>query len=171
MAKCRHTRIGDAKNRGVSGGERKRTNIGAEMIQDPSVLFLDEPTSGLDSFQALNVVQTLKVLCDRGCTVIMSIHQPRSSIYQLFDQLILLADGKLVYGGPAGKQAVNYFSKLNFKCPDLYNPADYFLDIVSVDNRTQQDEHTSKKRIEFLTKAFDKYQIRLKVCCFVWLFC
>ena len=90
LRKAAHTRIGDAKNRGISGGERKRTNIAVEMIQDPSLLFLDEPTSGLDSFQALNVMETLKILCMSGVTVIVSVHQPRSSIYKLFDQLILL---------------------------------------------------------------------------------
>ena len=94
----------------------------------------------------------------------MSIHQPRSSIYQLFDQLILLAEGRLVYGGPAGKQSVEYFSKLNFKCPSLYNPADYFLDIVSVDNRTEKDENLSKKRINFLIDSYDKHVNKIKVC-------
>ena len=122
----------------------------------------------MDSFQALNVVQTLKVLCEHGCVVVMSIHQPRSSIYQLFDQLVLLAEGRLVYGGPAGKSAVEYFSKLNFKCPDLYNPADYFLDIVSVDNRTEKDENLSKKRIDFLIDSFDKHQTKKKVCLFLF---
>ena len=93
----------------------------------------------------------------------MSIHQPRSSIFQLFDQLVLLADGKLVYTGVAGKTAVDYFSNLGFKCPDLFNPADYFLDIVSVDNRSEEEEDRSKKRIEFLTDAFDKHQFKQKV--------
>ena len=122
LYKARDTRIGDAQVRGVSGGERKRCNIGVEMIQDPSLLFLDEPTSGLDSFQALNVVETLKALCEAGCTIVMSIHQPRSSIFALFDQLILLSEGHVVYDGKAGQDAVNYFSRLGCQCPSYFNP-------------------------------------------------
>ena len=94
LSKAEHTHIGDSKVRGVSGGERKRTNIGVELVQDPSLLFLDEPTSGLDSFQAQNVIETLKILCHHGATVILSIHQPRSSIFALFDHLILLSEGR-----------------------------------------------------------------------------
>ena len=77
LKKAANTRIGNARNRGVSGGERKRTNIGVEMMQDPSLLFLDEPTSGLDAFQALNVMETLKLLTLSGVTVLVSVHQPR----------------------------------------------------------------------------------------------
>ena len=78
LKKAAATRIGDARHRGVSGGERKRTNIAVEMMQDPSLLFLDEPTSGLDAFQALNVMETLKLLTLSGVTVLVSVHQPRS---------------------------------------------------------------------------------------------
>ena len=73
--------------KGVSGGERKRVNIGVELISDPFILFLDEPTSGLDSFQALSVMTAMKNLAASGRTVVASIHQPRSSIYNMFDQL------------------------------------------------------------------------------------
>eukprot|EP01083_Nonionella_stella_P141090 434084_1 len=154
LTKAQHTHIGDAKIRGVSGGERKRTNIGVELIQDPSLLFLDEPTSGLDSFQALNVIQTLKVLCQSGTTVVLSIHQPRSSIFALFDQMIILAEGHVVYDGAPGQTSVEYFGALGFQCPDLYNPADYFLDIVSVD----QDQTKSEQRIALLINAYKEHE-------------
>ena len=81
--------------RGISGGEKKRTNIGVELIKNPSLIFLDEPTSGLDTFQALNVIEGLKILANTGRTIIMSIHQPRSGIYGLFDRLILLSNGHI----------------------------------------------------------------------------
>ena len=87
--------------RGVSGGERKRVNIGVELIKDPNILFLDEPTSGLDSFQALSVIAAIKVLTRNGRTVVGSLHQPRSAIFAMFDQLHLLSEGKTVYFGPA----------------------------------------------------------------------
>ena len=66
----------------------------------------------------------------------MSIHQPRSSIFGWVDHLILLADGHVIYDGRGGDTAVAYFSKLSYQCPSLFNPADYFLDIASVDNRS-----------------------------------
>mmetsp|Transcript_19821 Transcript_19821/g.17547 ORF Transcript_19821/g.17547 Transcript_19821/m.17547 type:complete len:739 (+) Transcript_19821:88-2304(+) len=160
LKKAANTRVGDAKNRGISGGERKRTNIAVEMIQDPSVLFLDEPTSGLDSFQALNVMETLKILCMSGVTVIVSVHQPRSSIYKLFDQLILLAEGRVAYSGEAGETVVSYFSKLGLHAPSYFNPGDYFLDIISEDNRSITQESKSKKRVEFILTSFDQHELK-----------
>ena len=92
----------------------------------------------------------------------MSIHQPRSSIFQLIDDLILLAEGRLVYSGPGGKTAVNYFTKIGFKCPQFHNPADYFLDIISVDNRSTDLQDKSEKRVKLLIEEFDKYSKQAK---------
>jgi len=77
LGKTRDTIIGDEKIRGVSGGERKRANIGVQLISDPAVLFLDEPTSGLDSFQAQAVMESMKSIANQGRMVITVIHQPR----------------------------------------------------------------------------------------------
>eukprot|EP01084_Bolivina_argentea_P234937 395487_1 len=152
----RNTKIGDSQVRGVSGGERKRVNIATQMIRNPSLLFLDEPTSGLDSYQALKVVETLKKLCENGCTVITSIHQPRSSIFTLFDDIILLANGKLVYHGPSGDDALKYFAEKGYVCPAYFNPADFFLDLVSVDTRSHTAENKSRARIEYLVQEYAK---------------
>ncbi|KAL5968320.1 Broad substrate specificity ATP-binding cassette transporter ABCG2 [Taenia solium] len=122
--------IGTELIRGISGGERKRTSIGMEIIADPSVLFLDEPTTGLDAFTAGSVIQTLKSLSRRGRTIILSIHQPKYSIYKLFDSLTLMSNGKVVYHGLARKAPINYFSKLGYFCEDHNNPPDFFLDIL-----------------------------------------
>lgn len=97
--------------KGVSGGERKRTSIGMELITDPSLIFLDEPTTGLDSFTANSVIQTLKDLALSGRTIITTIHQPNSDIFDKFDRLMMLAKGKIVYFNEA-KLAVDYFSGL-----------------------------------------------------------
>jgi ABC-type multidrug transport system ATPase subunit len=77
LNKTRDTMIGDEKIRGVSGGERKRANIGVQLICDPAVLFLDEPTSGLDSFQAQAVMDSMRSIAHHGRLVITVIHQPR----------------------------------------------------------------------------------------------
>ena len=77
LNKARGTMIGDERLRGVSGGERKRANIGVQLISDPAVLFLDEPTSGLDSFQAQAVMDSMRAIAHHGRLVISVIHQPR----------------------------------------------------------------------------------------------
>lgn len=131
LGKAANTIIGDAKRRGISGGERKRLAIGCELLSDPQLLFLDEPTSGLDAFAAQQVVNSLKQLASRdGTTVIMSIHQPRGSIYNLFDDLLLLADGKVVYCGKAS-EAASHFSTLGHKCPKGINAGEFVVDLVS----------------------------------------
>ncbi|KAJ1327234.1 hypothetical protein BSLG_010576 [Batrachochytrium salamandrivorans] len=97
---CRDTWIGDADHRGISGGERKRVSIGIELVTDPQILFLDEPTSGLDAFNSLNIVSTIKQLAAKqGKIVLMTIHQPRTDILELFDKIILLSMGRCLWFG------------------------------------------------------------------------
>nr|KAJ3418998.1 ATP-binding cassette sub- G member 2 [Polyrhizophydium stewartii] len=97
---CRDTWIGDELTRGISGGERKRVSIGIELVTDPQILFLDEPTSGLDAFNSLNIISTIKdVAVKQKKIVLMTIHQPRTDIINLFDKLILLSMGKTIWFG------------------------------------------------------------------------
>jgi ABC-type multidrug transport system ATPase subunit len=91
LNKCQNTKIGGPLIKGVSGGERKRTSIGVELITDPQLIFLDEPTTGLDSFTATSVMETLRDLAMTGRTVVSTIHQPNSDIFEMFDRLMLLA--------------------------------------------------------------------------------
>ncbi|CAF4309038.1 unnamed protein product, partial [Adineta steineri] len=107
----------------VSGGEKKRVNIGTELLTNPSVIFLDEPTSGLDSTSAVALIDVLRELAMAGKTVITSIHQPSSQIFQSFDQLILLADGKTIFMGKPSN-ALRYFGTMGHQSPAEYNPAD-----------------------------------------------
>jgi ABC-type multidrug transport system ATPase subunit len=79
-------------------------SIACELVTSPSILFLDEPTSGLDSYNSYNVVECLVSLArNYKRTVILSIHQPRSNIFALFDKVLLLAQGRVVFSGPAPK--------------------------------------------------------------------
>jgi ATP-binding cassette subfamily G (WHITE) protein 2 len=101
LTKVANTRVGDAYKRGVSGGERKRVSIALELVTDPVVLFLDEPTTGLDSHTALEVMGILRRLSRQGRIIMCSIHQPRADIFDLFDQVMVLAPtGKTVFFGP-----------------------------------------------------------------------
>lgn len=134
LTKCQNTRIGGPLVKGVSGGERKRTSIGVELITDPTLIFLDEPTTGLDSFTATSVMETLGDLARKDQrTVISTIHQPNSDIYEMFDRLLLLAKGKIIYFNEA-RFAVDYFGSIGFQCPDLSNPADFFMSMMSIES-------------------------------------
>lgn len=91
LVRCRKTIIGDPMKRGISGGERKRVAVAIELLTRPRLLFLDEPTSGLDSVTAASLCGLLRDLAHSGqCTVITTIHQPQSKIFNMFDDLILL---------------------------------------------------------------------------------
>ncbi|XP_051008252.1 broad substrate specificity ATP-binding cassette transporter ABCG2 [Acomys russatus] len=149
LDKVADSKVGTQFIRGVSGGERKRTSIGMELITDPSILFLDEPTTGLDSSTANAVLLLLKRMSKRGRTIIFSIHQPRYSIFKLFDTLTLLASGKLVFHGPA-QEALQYFASAGHHCEAYNNPADFFLDVINGDssavmlNREEEDYEANK---------------------------
>ncbi|KAL6779155.1 hypothetical protein ACKKBF_B18545 [Auxenochlorella protothecoides x Auxenochlorella symbiontica] len=153
LAKVRATRIGDKKTRGLSGGERKRLSIAVELIARPKLIFADEPTTGLDSFQAHKVVEALKQLAEENHTVIASIHQPRSSIYTLFDDVILLSEGEVLYAGEADR-ALSYFDAQGHRCPKHYNPAEFLADLAAVDHSSPDAEDSSRSRVRQLALAW-----------------
>uniref|UniRef100_A0A8C5BDK7 Broad substrate specificity ATP-binding cassette transporter ABCG2 n=1 Tax=Gadus morhua TaxID=8049 RepID=A0A8C5BDK7_GADMO len=160
LVKVADSKVGTQLIRGVSGGERKRTNIGMELIINPGVLFLDEPTTGLDASTANSVLLLLKRMSDHGRTIILSIHQPRYSIYRLFDSLTLLVNGKQVFHGPA-QNALGYFSDIGYTCEPHNNPADFFLDVINGDSSALKDneevdsgEGSSRKVEEKLVEEY-----------------
>ncbi|XP_036002644.1 broad substrate specificity ATP-binding cassette transporter ABCG2 isoform X2 [Fundulus heteroclitus] len=169
LGRVANAKVGTQLIRGISGGERKRTNIGMELIIDPSVLFLDEPTTGLDASTANSVLLLLKRMANNGRTIILSIHQPRFSIYRLFDSLTLLVNGQQVYHGPA-QRALDYFSDIGYTCEAHNNPADFFLDVINGDSTavalnspegddSQQDaESMSKSRKGIEDKLVEEYR-------------
>jgi ATP-binding cassette, subfamily G (WHITE), eye pigment precursor transporter len=153
LVKAIDTIIGSASRRGISGGERKRVAIGKELMAQPKILFLDEPTSSLDSFQAHAIMMTMKSLASSGRIVVSVIHQPRSSIFALIDLLLLLSEGRTMYFGPARK-SVSYFSSLGYPCPKHYNPADFFLDIISFNARTEADEERTREILDHFASSW-----------------
>jgi ABC-type multidrug transport system ATPase subunit len=146
----------------VSGGERKRCNIATELLTSPSIVLLDEPTSGniiifvclyvalcgslyimlkfssivsgLDSTAASSLMKTLRMLANRGLTIVTSIHQPSTKVFYSFDALLLLAGGRTAYFGPP-RDCMGHLAALGFKAQMDYNPADFVMDIINgVDN-------------------------------------
>ncbi|KAG6914930.1 hypothetical protein DXG01_014394 [Tephrocybe rancida] len=144
------SRIGESGKRSISGGEKRRVSIACELVTSPSILFLDEPTSGLDAFNAFNVVESLVSLArNYNRTVIFTIHQPRSNIVAMFDQLVLLASGKLVYSGEFAK-CHDHFTSIGQPCPPGFNIADFLIDLTmhaSLDTGLNSDASTSHESL------------------------
>jgi len=129
-----------------SGGEKKRVNIGTELLTKPSIILLDEPTSGLDSASAVSLLGILKDLAkNHGKTIITSIHQPNSATFlNTFDKLLMLSDGKAVYfGTPA--DSLKYLNKKGFQCPEGYNAADHWMDLLVTEASVQPTNTDSAK--------------------------
>ncbi|XP_038592964.1 ATP-binding cassette sub-family G member 8 isoform X2 [Micropterus salmoides] len=117
------------------------------------ILILDEPTSGLDSFTAHNLVITLSRLARGNRLVLLSVHQPRSDIFQLFDLVVLLSSGSAVYCG-AARDMVPYFTALGYPCPRYCNPSDFYVDLISIDRRSPEREAECLERATILSEQF-----------------
>ncbi|XP_063103321.1 broad substrate specificity ATP-binding cassette transporter ABCG2-like isoform X1 [Cavia porcellus] len=138
-------KVGTEQIQGVSRAERKKTSIAMELVTDPSILFLDEPTNALDCSTAHAVFLLLKRRSKQGRTIIFSIHQPRHSIFEMFDSLTLLAAGKLIFHGPA-QMVVHYFASAGYNCELYTNHAVFLLDVISgvfpaVESDTRDKDH------------------------------
>ena len=131
LGRIRDSVVGNPEKRGISGGQKKRVNIGIDLVAYPRILFLDEPTSGLDSAASRQVARCLQRMGGLGITVITVIHQPRWSVFKCFSHCLLLAKGgRAVYLGPTGSIQA-YFEACGFELPPGENVADWFVDIVS----------------------------------------
>ncbi|XP_020696495.1 ABC transporter G family member 14 [Dendrobium catenatum] len=165
--------VGGPKVRGISGGEKRRVSIGLEMLLNPSLLLLDEPTSGLDSTTAEKIVGMLRRLAveDRRA-VVVTIHQPSSKLYYMFDKVILLSEGSPIYHGRA-VDALGYFGSLGFAALGAVNPAELLLDLangISPDSKLELDKTNADEGGQYnavrdqLISAYDHHiASRLKV--------
>jgi hypothetical protein len=140
--------------RGLSGGERRRLAVAREVLADKHILLGDEPTSGLDTALARKVMECIQqVARKRHIPALCSLHAPRSAIWKLLDHVILIARGGYVcYSGPR-KDCLPYFAKLGHVCPSETNPAEFLLDLVSVDSAADQ------ARVKRLAETFALYQL------------
>jgi len=149
LDKAKNVVIGSPARKGISGGERKRTAIAMELVSNPSVLLLDEPTSGLDTYTAFRITALLRRLAHRyGRTVITTLHQPSSEIFHMIDDLYVLHEGQMVYGGPA-QDLVNYFSTAGYHFPKYSNPLDVlFMDVLNQGDDEFAEESQSKSTVD-----------------------
>ncbi|RVW78356.1 ABC transporter G family member 11 [Vitis vinifera] len=154
------TRIGGWGSKGLSGGQKRRVSICIEILTRPKLLFLDEPTSGLDSAASYFVMRRIVDLAQQnGMTIIASIHQPSSEVFELFPNLCLLSSGRTIYFGPS--HCANEFFALNgFPCPALQNPSDHYLRTINTDFDEDIEQGISGKKtteevINMLAKSYE----------------
>lgn len=161
LKECADNLIGNELIKGISGGEKRRVSIAIQILTDPKVLLLDEPTSGLDAFTATSIIEVLKGLAAEGRTLVMTIHQARSDLFQHFTSVLLLArGGSPVYTG-AGDKMLPYFGSLGYECPHTTNPADFVLDLITIDLQQEDREATTRERVQHLITSWGKRALEL----------
>ncbi|CAN6460430.1 unnamed protein product [Victoria cruziana] len=134
---CPDTLVGDAMRRGISGGQKKRLTAGEMIVGPTKALFMDEISTGLDSsttFQIVTYLQQFAHITD--ATVFISLLQPAPETFDLFDDIILMAEGKIVYHGPR-TLAVQFFESCGFKCPERKGTADFLQEVMSKKDQAQ----------------------------------
>lgn len=126
-----NTFVGDENLRGVSGGEKKRVTSAEVMVGPQWAIFMDEISTGLDSATTFSVVQSLRNACHAfERTVVVSLLQPAPEVMELFDDLLLLTDGKVIFHGPMG-DVLPFFSRLGFDCPARKDPGSFLQEVTS----------------------------------------
>ncbi|RLN89373.1 hypothetical protein BBJ28_00026777, partial [Nothophytophthora sp. Chile5] len=126
---CQETAIGNAQHRGVSGGERKRVTTGEMQFGQKFITLMDEISTGLDSAATYDIIQTQRSIAkNMHKTIVIALLQPAPEVFALFDNVLILNEGEMMYNGPR-EDVVPYFETLGFKCPHGRDVADYLLDL------------------------------------------
>ncbi|XP_047975455.1 ABC transporter G family member 1-like [Salvia hispanica] len=161
------TRIGGWNVKGLSGGQKRRVSICIVLLRRPRLLFLDEPTSGLDSAASYHVMKRIVGLAQHErISVVASIHQPSSEVFELFHNLCLLSCGQTVYFGSIS--AANEFFETNgFICPPKRNPSDHYLRTINQDFDLDIEQGFAREAINVLVEAYESSHIFTQVKQFV----
>ncbi|CAL0308772.1 unnamed protein product [Lupinus luteus] len=134
---CADTLVGDEMLRGISGGQRKRVTTGEMLVGPANALFMDEISTGLDSSTTFQIVSSLRQYVHiLNGTAVISLLQPAPETYELFDDIILISDGKIVYQGPC-EYVLDFFESMGFKCPERKGVADFLQEVTSVKDQEQ----------------------------------
>lgn len=154
--------IGSHTFGGISNGERRRVSIAAQLLQDPTIMLFDEPTTGLDCMTANQIVVLLAELARRDRIVILTIHQPRSELFQLFDKIAILSFGELVFCGTP-VEMLDFFNGCSYPCPEHSNPFDFYMDLTSVDTQSKEREMETYKRVQMIESAYKESAVYHKI--------
>ena len=158
LRKAKDTRIGSATIKGISGGEETPEHGMRIFVTVAPLLFVDEATTGLSSADALAVMHILKGLSFRGHTILITIHQPRQDIVDMFDRILLLTgDGRLAFLGPPSRMVPHFESVCKLSCPARANTSDFALDALSA-----KDQHRTVSN-EGFASAFSRTDMYKKM--------
>ncbi|GER36148.1 pleiotropic drug resistance protein [Striga asiatica] len=139
---CRDIVVGDKMWRGISGGEKKRVTTGEMIVGPKTILFMDDISTGLDSSTTFQIVKCLQQIAHlTEATTFMSLLQPSPETFDLFDDIVLLSEGHIVYQGPKD-HAVEFFESCGFKCPERKGIADFLQEVTS---RKDQEQYWANK--------------------------
>jgi len=147
LVKCADTVVGiPGLVKGISGGERKRTNVAMSLLGRPALLLLDEPTSGLDSKMAEELMADVSSVAAQGCTAIATIHQPSEAVFERFNKVLLLEGGRVAYYGPVeGLRAK--IGNLGFAVPDRKPLPELLLDALEIPDADGPDKGGHAERL------------------------
>ncbi|XP_065866305.1 pleiotropic drug resistance protein 1-like [Euphorbia lathyris] len=160
---CADTMVGDEMLRGISGGQRKRVTTGEMLVGPARALFMDEISTGLDSSTTFQIVNSLKQSIHiLNGTAVISLLQPAPETYDLFDDIILLSEGQIVYQGPR-ERVLGFFESMGFKCPERKGVADFLQEVTSRKDQQQYWEHRDQPynfvTVQEFAEAFQSFDV------------
>ncbi|XP_077235595.1 ABC transporter G family member 45-like [Tasmannia lanceolata] len=131
LYECADIMIGDAMRRGISGGQKKRVTIGEMLVGLARIFFMDDISTGLDSSTTFEIMKFLRQMVQSmDLTMVISLLQPPPETFDLFDDIILLCEGQIIYHGPR-EDVLEFFESMGFKCPERKNTADFIQEVIS----------------------------------------
>ncbi|XP_004956470.1 ABC transporter G family member 45 isoform X2 [Setaria italica] len=157
LSDCADTIVGDALRRGISGGQKKRTTIGEMLVGRAKCFFMDDISTGLDSsttFEIMTFLQQMTHLMD--LTMVISLKQPDPETFELFDDIILLCEGRIIYHGPR-HNVVGFFDTIGFTCPSRKNVADFLQEVTSKMDQQQYWAGAEREYQYHTIERFEKY--------------
>ncbi|KAI5669436.1 hypothetical protein M9H77_19289 [Catharanthus roseus] len=155
---CSDTLVGDEMLKGISGGQKKRLTTGEFLMGPSRVLLMDEISTGLDSSTTHQIIKYLRHVTHAfEGTTIVSLLQPDPETYELFDDIILLSDGEIVYQGPR-ETALDFFAFMGFRCPSRKNIADFLQEVISEKDQGQYWMLNSQYRYVPVRNFIEGYQ-------------
>ncbi|XP_027344301.1 pleiotropic drug resistance protein 1-like isoform X1 [Abrus precatorius] len=164
---CADTMVGDEMLRGISGGQRKRVTTGEMLVGPANALFMDEISTGLDSSTTFQIVSSLRQYVHiLNGTAVISLLQPAPETYELFDDIILISDGQVVYHGPR-EYVLDFFETMGFRCPERKGVADFLQEVTSKKDQAQywarRDEPYRFVTVTQFAEAFQSFHIGRKL--------
>ncbi|XP_058780574.1 ABC transporter G family member 35-like [Vicia villosa] len=156
---CKDTIVGDEMQRGISGGQKKRVTTGEMIVGPTKTLFMDEISTGLDSSTTYQIVKCFQQIVHlTEATIFMSLLQPAPETFDLFDDIVLISEGQIVYQGPR-EHVLEFFESCGFKCPDRKGTADFLQEVTS---RKDQQQYWSNRNIQYRYVTVTEFANRFK---------